>query len=201
VPVIRWGPQTASDKLRQCARCTACGNPPRLGRRRYRLPTISHRKDLGKGQRQHSPCFNPCRRRQSFLWLWLSQHRREALHSARSNRLGLITADVNFDFLTVEPFHTRSPSSGRSLYRLDQIALVFDDSHRALPCVFPVPSCGRLAFHFPRALETTNPGIPSRSGRRLLKARCLQFPLADGPIAYPEVLDRVSGQLGLLAQP
>jgi hypothetical protein len=26
VPVIRWGPQTLSDKLRQCARCTACGH-------------------------------------------------------------------------------------------------------------------------------------------------------------------------------
>ena len=26
VPVIRWGAQTSSDKLRQCARCTACGN-------------------------------------------------------------------------------------------------------------------------------------------------------------------------------
>ncbi len=26
VLVIRWGPDTSSDKLRQCARCTACGN-------------------------------------------------------------------------------------------------------------------------------------------------------------------------------
>ena len=25
VPVIRWGANTSSDKLRQCARCTACG--------------------------------------------------------------------------------------------------------------------------------------------------------------------------------
>jgi len=25
VAVIRWGPNTSSDKLRQCARCTACG--------------------------------------------------------------------------------------------------------------------------------------------------------------------------------
>jgi hypothetical protein len=23
--VIRWGPETSSDKLRRCARCTACG--------------------------------------------------------------------------------------------------------------------------------------------------------------------------------
>jgi len=26
VAVIRWGPNTSSDKLRSCARCTACGN-------------------------------------------------------------------------------------------------------------------------------------------------------------------------------
>jgi hypothetical protein len=26
VAVIRWGPNTSSDKLRQCARCTSCGN-------------------------------------------------------------------------------------------------------------------------------------------------------------------------------
>ena len=26
VPVIRWGPNTSSDKLRRCARCTACGH-------------------------------------------------------------------------------------------------------------------------------------------------------------------------------
>jgi hypothetical protein len=26
VPVIRWGAGASSDKLRQCARCTACGN-------------------------------------------------------------------------------------------------------------------------------------------------------------------------------
>jgi hypothetical protein len=26
VPVIRWAAQTSSDKLRQCARCTACGH-------------------------------------------------------------------------------------------------------------------------------------------------------------------------------
>ena len=26
VAVIRWGPNTSSDKLRRCARCTACGN-------------------------------------------------------------------------------------------------------------------------------------------------------------------------------
>jgi hypothetical protein len=26
VPVIRWGPDTSSDKLRRCARCTACGH-------------------------------------------------------------------------------------------------------------------------------------------------------------------------------
>jgi hypothetical protein len=26
VPVIRWGPDTSSDKLRQSARCTACGH-------------------------------------------------------------------------------------------------------------------------------------------------------------------------------
>jgi len=26
VPAIRWGPDTSSDKLRQCARCTACGH-------------------------------------------------------------------------------------------------------------------------------------------------------------------------------
>jgi hypothetical protein len=26
VAVIRWGPDTSSDKLRQCARCTSCGN-------------------------------------------------------------------------------------------------------------------------------------------------------------------------------
>jgi hypothetical protein len=26
VAVIRWGPETSSDRLRQCARCTACGN-------------------------------------------------------------------------------------------------------------------------------------------------------------------------------
>jgi hypothetical protein len=25
VPVIRWGAGTSTDKLRQCARCTACG--------------------------------------------------------------------------------------------------------------------------------------------------------------------------------
>ena len=25
-PVIRWGKNTSSDKLRQCARCTACGH-------------------------------------------------------------------------------------------------------------------------------------------------------------------------------
>ncbi len=25
-PVIQWGPETSSDKLRQCARCIACGN-------------------------------------------------------------------------------------------------------------------------------------------------------------------------------
>jgi hypothetical protein len=25
-PVILWGPQTTSDKLRQCARCTGCSN-------------------------------------------------------------------------------------------------------------------------------------------------------------------------------
>lgn len=24
--VIRWGPDTSSDKLRRCARCTACGH-------------------------------------------------------------------------------------------------------------------------------------------------------------------------------
>jgi hypothetical protein len=24
--VIRWGPNTSNDKLRRCARCTACGN-------------------------------------------------------------------------------------------------------------------------------------------------------------------------------
>jgi hypothetical protein len=29
VPVIRWGPNTSSDKLRQCARCTACGHKER----------------------------------------------------------------------------------------------------------------------------------------------------------------------------
>jgi hypothetical protein len=26
VPVIRWGADTSSDKLRRCARCTACGH-------------------------------------------------------------------------------------------------------------------------------------------------------------------------------
>ena len=26
VAVIRWGPNASSEKLRQCARCTACGN-------------------------------------------------------------------------------------------------------------------------------------------------------------------------------
>jgi hypothetical protein len=26
VPVIRWGPNVSSDKLRECARCTACGH-------------------------------------------------------------------------------------------------------------------------------------------------------------------------------
>ena len=26
VPVIRWGPNTSTDKLRRCARCTACGH-------------------------------------------------------------------------------------------------------------------------------------------------------------------------------
>ena len=26
VPVIRWGAHVASDKLRNCARCTACGH-------------------------------------------------------------------------------------------------------------------------------------------------------------------------------
>jgi hypothetical protein len=26
VPVIRWGANVSSDKLRQCARCTACGH-------------------------------------------------------------------------------------------------------------------------------------------------------------------------------
>ncbi|MGO9399877.1 MAG: hypothetical protein ACLP19_18835 [Xanthobacteraceae bacterium] len=26
VPVIRWGADASSDKLRQCARCTACGS-------------------------------------------------------------------------------------------------------------------------------------------------------------------------------
>jgi hypothetical protein len=26
VAVIRWGPQESSDKLRRCARCTACGH-------------------------------------------------------------------------------------------------------------------------------------------------------------------------------
>jgi hypothetical protein len=26
VPVIRWGAKVSSDKLRQCARCTACGH-------------------------------------------------------------------------------------------------------------------------------------------------------------------------------
>jgi hypothetical protein len=26
VPLIRWGATTSSDKLRQCARCTACGH-------------------------------------------------------------------------------------------------------------------------------------------------------------------------------
>jgi hypothetical protein len=26
VPVIRWGANASSDKLRQCARCTACGH-------------------------------------------------------------------------------------------------------------------------------------------------------------------------------
>jgi hypothetical protein len=24
--IIRWGPDTSSDRLRQCARCTACGS-------------------------------------------------------------------------------------------------------------------------------------------------------------------------------
>jgi hypothetical protein len=26
VPVIRWGPNTSSDNLCRCARCTACGH-------------------------------------------------------------------------------------------------------------------------------------------------------------------------------
>jgi hypothetical protein len=26
IPVIRWGPGASSDKLRRCARCTACGH-------------------------------------------------------------------------------------------------------------------------------------------------------------------------------
>jgi hypothetical protein len=26
VPVIRWGPDISSDKLRRCARCTSCGH-------------------------------------------------------------------------------------------------------------------------------------------------------------------------------
>jgi len=30
--VIRWGPETSSDKLRRCARCTACGKGATLRR-------------------------------------------------------------------------------------------------------------------------------------------------------------------------
>jgi len=31
--VIRWGPETSSDKLRRCARCTACGRKGATPRR------------------------------------------------------------------------------------------------------------------------------------------------------------------------
>jgi hypothetical protein len=48
LPVIRWGPDRSSDKLRQFARCTACGHrgcyasTSRLGPREYRLHAISY---------------------------------------------------------------------------------------------------------------------------------------------------------------
>ena len=48
VPVIRWGPNTSSDNLCRCARCTACGHKgatlqhPGWGWCRSRLPAVSY---------------------------------------------------------------------------------------------------------------------------------------------------------------